>query len=110
MPSVIGTIRRERLDWMIPMSEAHLRSIVREWVTHYNGARPTASWGPECRILHEEMPASLSLAPRHRDVGRAGAREIRLAVASRVQARSHAGERLADTPEGGVAACRRFRK
>ena len=33
---VIGTIRRECLDWMIPMSEGHLRSILREWVTHYN--------------------------------------------------------------------------
>src|SRR4249920_1608804 len=33
---VIGTIRRECLDWMIPMSETHLRLILREWVTHYN--------------------------------------------------------------------------
>jgi transposase InsO family protein len=37
---VIGTIRRECLDWMIPMSEIHLRSILREWVTHYNRGRP----------------------------------------------------------------------
>jgi transposase InsO family protein len=37
---VIGTIRRECLDWMIPMSETHLRSILREWVTHYNRGRP----------------------------------------------------------------------
>ena len=35
---VIGTIRRECLDWMIPLSEAHLRSILREWVVHYNRA------------------------------------------------------------------------
>src|SRR5882672_6097350 len=33
---VIGTIRRESLEWMIPLSEAHLRLILREWVTHYN--------------------------------------------------------------------------
>ena len=33
---VIGTIRRECLDWTIPMSEGHLRSILREWVAHYN--------------------------------------------------------------------------
>jgi putative transposase len=26
---VIGTIRRERLDWLIPMSERHLRSILK---------------------------------------------------------------------------------
>jgi putative transposase len=43
---VIGTIRRECLDWMIPLSEAHLRSILREWVAHYNGARPHSALGP----------------------------------------------------------------
>ena len=32
---VIGTIRRECLDWMIPLSEAHLRSILKSWVGHY---------------------------------------------------------------------------
>jgi putative transposase len=43
---VIGTIRREWLDWMIPMSEAHLRSILRRWVAHYNSARPHSMLGP----------------------------------------------------------------
>jgi len=43
---VIGTIRRERLDWMIPMSEGHLRSILRAWVAHYNGGRPHSALGP----------------------------------------------------------------
>ena len=43
---VIGTIRRECLDWMIPTSEAHLRSILREWVTHYNCGRPHGAIGP----------------------------------------------------------------
>src|SRR5258705_3158853 len=28
---VIGTIRRECLDWMIPVTEAHLRATLREW-------------------------------------------------------------------------------
>jgi len=37
---VMGTIRRECLDWMIPMSEAHLRSILNSWVRHYNRGRP----------------------------------------------------------------------
>jgi len=40
---VIGTIR---LDWMIPMSEAHLRSILKAWVTHYNRGRPHSALGP----------------------------------------------------------------
>jgi putative transposase len=43
---VIGTIRRECLDWMIPMSEAHLRFILREWVSHYNRGRPHSALGP----------------------------------------------------------------
>ena len=43
---VIGTIRRECLDWMIPTSEAHPRSIFREWVIHYNGGRPQSALGP----------------------------------------------------------------
>ncbi len=33
---VIGTIRRECLDWMIPLSEVHLRGILKIWVEHYN--------------------------------------------------------------------------
>ena len=43
---VIGTIRRECLDWMLPMSRAHLRSILREWMTHYNSGRPHSALGP----------------------------------------------------------------
>jgi transposase InsO family protein len=43
---VIGTIRRECLDWMIPVSEAHLRATLREWVRHYNAGRPHKSLGP----------------------------------------------------------------
>jgi putative transposase len=43
---VIGTIRRECLDFMIPTSERHVRTILREWVRHYNQGRPHASLGP----------------------------------------------------------------
>jgi putative transposase len=43
---VIGTIRRECLDWMIPLSEAHLRSILREWVAHYNRGHPHSALVP----------------------------------------------------------------
>jgi len=42
----IGTIRRECLDWVISLSEKHLRRILREWVAHYNRGRPHASLGP----------------------------------------------------------------
>lgn len=43
---VISTIRRECLDWMIPISEAHLRAILKFWVAHYNRGRPHTSLGP----------------------------------------------------------------
>jgi len=43
---VIGTIRRECLDWLIPISEGHLRVILKSWVEHYNRGRPHTSVGP----------------------------------------------------------------
>jgi putative transposase len=43
---VIGTIRRECLDWLIPLSESHLRSILKSWIPHYNTARPHMALGP----------------------------------------------------------------
>ena len=43
---VIGTMRRECLDWLIPLNERHLRQILREWVRHYNRGRPHMSLGP----------------------------------------------------------------
>jgi putative transposase len=41
-----GTIRRECVDFMIPLSEQHLRRILAEWVPHDNRGRPHASLGP----------------------------------------------------------------
>jgi putative transposase len=43
---VIGTIRRECLDWFIPLSEAHLRTTLASWVPHYNQGRPHMALGP----------------------------------------------------------------
>jgi putative transposase len=43
---VIGTIRRECLDWLIPLSETHLRHISKSWIPHYNATRPHMSLGP----------------------------------------------------------------
>jgi transposase InsO family protein len=43
---LIGTARRECLDFMIVLSERHLRTILAEWVFHYNRGRPHASLGP----------------------------------------------------------------
>src|SRR5712691_9942525 len=43
---LIGSIRRECLDWLIVLNERHLRFILRAWVVHYNHGRPHASLGP----------------------------------------------------------------
>jgi transposase InsO family protein len=43
---LIGTIRRQCLDWVIPYTEQHLRRLLHEWVAHYNRGRPHASLGP----------------------------------------------------------------
>lgn len=43
---VIGTIRRECLDFVIPLNERHVRAVLRNWCSHYNRGRPHASLGP----------------------------------------------------------------
>jgi hypothetical protein len=63
---VIGTARRECLDWLIPVSEAHLRAILKCWVRHYNGGRPHSALGPgvpDPPRKHGVIPA---LETRHR--------------------------------------------
>ena len=43
---VIGTIRRECLDYMIPLNARHLKGIVSEFAIHYNRGRPHSALGP----------------------------------------------------------------
>ena len=35
-----GSLRREGLDFLIPLNERHLRMIVKEWGIHYHRGRP----------------------------------------------------------------------
>ena len=60
---LIGTIRRECLDFMIPLNESHLRRLLFEWKSHYNKGRPHSSPGPEI----PDSPVRLidPNAPRH---------------------------------------------
>ena len=39
-------MRRECLDFLIPLSERHLRRLLRDWVHRYNSGRPRANLGP----------------------------------------------------------------
>ena len=66
---VIGTVRRECLDWVIPMSEAHLRSILREWTTHYNQGRPHSMLGPGVPDPPKEYVKVPKSTSRHRSAG-----------------------------------------
>jgi putative transposase len=43
---LIGTLRRECLDWIIPLSEGHLTKVLASWMGHYNRGRPHSSLGP----------------------------------------------------------------
>jgi transposase InsO family protein len=68
---VIGTVRRECLDFMIPIGENHVRMILKEWVGHYNRGRPHSSLGPGIPESPPGLPAP-PLPHRHRlpkDVG-----------------------------------------
>jgi transposase InsO family protein len=43
---LVGSIRRECLDWLIPMGEGHLRRTLNRWVEHYNHGRVHMKSGP----------------------------------------------------------------
>ena len=60
---LIGTVRRECLDWVIPLNERHLRRIVAEWAAHSNRGRPHSSLGPG---LPDASPSAAPPARGHR--------------------------------------------
>ncbi len=43
---MIGSMRRECLDYMIPFAESHLRRILKSWAAYYNQSRPHTALGP----------------------------------------------------------------
>ena len=63
---LIGTIRREFLDWLIPLSEPHLRAILCLWSDHYNRARPHVSLGPSMPGPPRTHPPASETVCRHR--------------------------------------------
>jgi putative transposase len=56
---LLGSLRRECLDFLIPLTENHLLRILKVWMTHYNRGRPHTSLGPG--IPHP--PAGLPVSP-----------------------------------------------
>jgi len=65
---VIGTLRRECLDFLIPLTEKHLRTVLKNWQTHYNQARPHSSIGPGIPDPPANLPVPLQ-EHRHRIPG-----------------------------------------
>jgi len=61
---LIGTLRRECLDFVIPFTENHVRSIVHAWVPHYNASRPHMALGPGIPQPPPPLPVVLQ-AHRH---------------------------------------------
>ena len=62
---LLGTLRRECLDFLIPLTENHLHRLLHAWVCHYNAVRPYMALGPGI----PQPPPSLSVplqAHRHR--------------------------------------------
>ncbi len=60
---LIGTLRRECLDWIIPLGEGHLRNVLLSWMAHYNHGRPHSSLGPGIPEPRLDLRARLQ---RHR--------------------------------------------
>jgi putative transposase len=69
---LIGSARRECLDFMTPFNEAHIRQTLKSWIVHYNRGRPHSSLGPgmpdasspkaECRSKRHEIPKRCRVA------------------------------------------------
>jgi len=55
---VVGTIRRECLDFLIPLGQRHLKHTLNRWILHYNHGRVHMSLGPG-------IPAPLKPSPLH---------------------------------------------
>jgi transposase InsO family protein len=61
----IGTIRRECMDYLIPLGERHLYKSLAEWIGHFNAARPHSALAPGIPDPPITLPAKLQLQ-RHK--------------------------------------------
>ncbi len=55
---LLGSLRRECLDFLIPLGEEHLRRILCAWKMHYHHGRPHASLGPGLPESGADLPAA----------------------------------------------------
>jgi putative transposase len=62
---LIGTLRRECLDFLIPLTENHLRRLLCAWVPHYNAGRPHMALGPGMPQPPASLPVPLHVHRHH---------------------------------------------
>lgn len=62
---LLGTLRRECLDWLIPLTENYLRRFLHDWALYYNTGRPHMALGPGIPQPPPHVPAP-PRAHRHR--------------------------------------------
>jgi putative transposase len=62
---LLGTLRQECLDFLIPLTENHLRCLLQEWVSHYNHGRPHMALRPGMPQSPPQL-STLKHAHRHR--------------------------------------------
>ena len=60
---LIGTLRRELLDRMLVLSEAHLRAVLIEYQVHYNTARPHQGIAQRIPGGDREVPGVTAVNP-----------------------------------------------
>ena len=62
---LLGTLRRECLDFVLPLTAHHVQRLLAAWVPHYNHGRPHMSLGPGMPQPLPPLPVTLH-AHRHR--------------------------------------------
>jgi putative transposase len=61
---LVGSFRRDCLDYLIPLNEQHLRRTLKLWVDHYNKGRPHSSLGPGIPDPPRDLPPKASAGHR----------------------------------------------
>jgi len=61
---LVGSIRRECLDYLIPLNQKHLWRTLKQWVGHYNRGRPHSSLGPGIPDPPLDLPQEASWQDR----------------------------------------------
>jgi putative transposase len=68
---LIGSARRECLNFLIPINAAHVRNMVKEWTAHYNESRPHMSLGPgipDARVQRADLQMNRHGIPNNHQV------------------------------------------